>query len=232
MKRGKIMKGKSSRKARKCATFSICLLFLFSALVGNASAAAPAQNVNVVNTPNVNVTNTPTVNLAPGASVGISGSANVVIGNPATNPVFTRDVDNPARLNWQMETQVNFSGSAVELATFGPPMPAPPPLKQFIFVIENFSARAQMPIGQLVSIGLRTNAGYTLTYHYFAPTFIGSDSGSGNDFFVLSQPTRLYHKTAVGGTDAPTISVWSIGPNTGAGTVLMSLSGYLYETDN
>jgi hypothetical protein len=195
------------------------ILFFSAACIALASTAfaAPAIPVNVMNSPNVNVVNTPTVNIAPGASVGIDGIPTVTIGNTAATAVPVRDADHRGRRPWQMSGQVLFDfPDNAHVTTFNPPIPTGK-----IFVIDFMTAHASLPSGQKTRLILFTDTGFTITQHYFAPLYSGTDFTVDNSH--LSQMVSLYAITA------PMVNVTRYPDNAGSGFVNLSLSGYLID---
>jgi hypothetical protein len=72
------------------------------------------------------------------------------------------------------------------------------------------------------------NNGPTIAQHFFAPTLIGSDFTIDN--LVLDQPVRLYAKgDGNGGNYAIRVNATRLSSNAGAGTVQLSLAGYLVD---
>ena len=103
----------------------------------NGPSNQPPQNVSVVNTPSVSVANTPSVTigntptvtvsnpiaLVSGTQVQLSGTPTVLVGNQAANPVWVRDVDNPARQPFQITLRFTVPpGSRVGSASFNTPV--------------------------------------------------------------------------------------------------------------
>jgi len=128
----------------------------------NVNVTNPSLNVNalqngtwsvgITGTPNVNV-GTPTVMLDAGSTVGISGSVHV--GNPATSPVFVRDVDSPARNPFQVEL---CSGTS-PFCNFIPNYFNVPTGHEF--VVEYVSGKCEGPAGK-VSLAFNSTAGSQL----------------------------------------------------------------------
>ena len=92
---------------------------------GGSANAPPPKDVNVVNTPDVSVTNTPNVNVANTPNVNIANTPNVNvvgaisldssnstvrIGNSASDPVLTRDIDRGVRQLIQRDANLTIDG--------------------------------------------------------------------------------------------------------------------------
>lgn len=189
---------------------------------GGSAPTSQTQNVNVVNTPSVNAQQSGTWN------VGISGTP--VVGLDASNntvkidsaaPVLVRDVDNPARQSFQQNGNAIINdGSSTGFMTFN--LPA-----QKQAVIEYVSLGVRLPTGQKVyQVQLDTSPfqnSSQIIHHYFGSTFEGT--ADGFDYFVTSQPTRLYSAAK---TESMRVLVFR-NDSVGQGQVEVSISGYLLD---
>jgi hypothetical protein len=159
-------------------------------VTGSVSAAQSGTwNVGVTGTPNVNVANSPTVSIGntPSVNATQTGTWDVGIsGNTSTNPLFVRDIDNPAKQPFVSSCSISFStpqGNNCQFITV-------PVGKQL--VIEVFAVFIQMQVGdrpvETVLVGTQNGSRYVLPY----PQSFNGPSGA-SDAWVVSQPlTRAY----------------------------------------
>ncbi len=180
--------------------------FVFSGpLAGNSYGAPPPSDVKVVNTssqpvPTV-VTNTPTVKIK----------------TDTDNPVYVRDVDNPAREAFQQDVTFTLPDNFSEVCS---PLTAVPAGKRL--VIEYVSGKATFPAAdqKLRNMSIRTTLNGNQVYHYLAPMA----TGIFNEY-VAAQQVRLY----ADGNTLPHICVSRGTLNDGIVTVQASVSGYLVD---
>jgi hypothetical protein len=154
-----------------------------------------------------------------GGSVSVTGTPNVKVTNTASNPVPTRDVDNPAQQPFQQDSVLSTPDGLLGADdTF-----TVPDGKRL--VIEFVSFQGSWPAGQATTrlfIGVCNSGGGTCqTRFFFAAISQGPDFG-GAALFTASSPTRLY---ADPGTEV-TVSVRR-NAATGEGLANVALSGYL-----
>jgi hypothetical protein len=137
----------------------------------------------------------------------------VEIVNVPTAPVPVRDVDVPARVNYQTSAVITIDQpDFATVATFTVPAGK-------IFVVEFVSVLAQVPNGQRLQLTFFTGP----VQHFFAPPFAGTDSAV--DKLVLSQPTRMYHDTNV----PLQLNATRFADNSGQAFAAVSVSGYLID---
>jgi hypothetical protein len=153
--------------------------------------------------------------IGPRASYGQTRkpSTPVEVVNTAAAPALVRNVDDPARNNFQTAALVSINQpdfATVVNMTF-------PAGK--VFVIEFVSVHAQVPNGEKLLLTFFAGP----IQHYFAPPFVGSDSTT--DQLILSQPVRMYHDTNV----PLAINATRFASNQGQVTGVISVSGYLID---
>jgi hypothetical protein len=188
-------------------------------ITGSVSAAQSGTwNVGVTGTPNVNVANSPTVSIGNTPSVNatqIGSWAVGISGNTSTNPLFVRDIDNPAKQPFVSTCSISFStpqGNNCQFITV-------PVGKQL--VIEVFAVFIQMQVGdrpvETVLVGTQNGREYVLPY----PQSFNATSGA-SDAWVVSQPlTRAY-------ADPNTTPACEVGANPSeALSANCTISGYL-----
>lgn len=177
----------------------IILVLIVTITTNMGNAAPPTQNVNVVNTPNVNVSNTP----------------NVQVGNTTTNPVPTRDVDNPARQPFQIGLGISVAnGNLTANGSFTVPAG-----KQL--VIEFVSALAAISSGQKLTLQFSTTGGGA-PVAFTLPAFLQGTFGGTVDDYAVAQQMRVY---ADPGTSVQFVLTQN---NTTAGALAdIGVSGYL-----
>ncbi len=169
-------------------------------LVTNSGAA---QAVPVTGT--VDISGTPTVNLA-----------------LPTSPLPVYDVENPARSSYQQNLVLTFNN--LDIAQIGE-LNVP---QGKVWVVELITALVQVPSGQKVKMIFFVSNGPTVAQHFFAPTLIGTDFTVDN--LSLDQPVRLYAKgDGSGGNYAIRVNATRFASNVGAGSVQLSLAGYLVD---
>jgi hypothetical protein len=146
--------------------------FIFSGpLAGNSYGAPPPGEVKVINTSSQPV---PTV---------ITNSPIMKIKTDADNPVFVKDVDNPARQAFQQKLNFNLADGFSEVCM---PIATVPAGKRL--VIEYVSAKVTIPGGhKLRALNVFTNLNGDFAYHFLAPT----PTGVFNEY-VAAQQLRLY----------------------------------------
>ena len=158
-------------------------------MLGSAPAytqqGPPGLDVIVRNTPDVNVVNNPLVSALQSGpwNMGINGSVN--IGNSATSPVPTRDVDNPARqpFQWPFVWFVP-PGLASE---FSPSVTVP---AGKCLVIETVSAQAVADVSTFMRLRILTTANGQLVGHFIDVENRGTAGGLNN--FHGTHAVRIY----------------------------------------
>ena len=158
---------------------------------------APAQDVNVINTPNVNVATMPDVNVATMPDVNVATMPDV---NVLSMPEITiaTDVRSPYQIS---VSETNWTTNSVNIIVDVP--------SGNRMVIEHISATASMhPQVELISYSISTIVNSLSATHAFAlpetaPGFTGSNTYSGGQSVRLytdqSFPAR-FTKLSVGGT--------------------------------
>ena len=171
-------------------------------------------------TGDVNIGNTPTVNAQQSGSwnVGINGMPTVKVDNTA-NPLFVRDVDNPASQPFQAATSF---GIAAQQIRGGGVLTTVPLGKRL--VIEHVSVRARVQPNQklaeaeiLIAVANNNNGGHPIDY-YFAL------NDQGDNLFMANQQVRLY---ADPGTEVQVAATRNA--SDGSGFVYFSISGYFVD---
>jgi hypothetical protein len=150
------------RKNHVAALAGSTILFVAAAAF-NLANAAPAQKVNVVNTPNVTVA------------------------NPPTNAVTVRGVDNPAFQPFHA-LRVGFLNAGQSGLTFD--LVAVPAGKRA--VIETVTVNNQLPSGQKPQIMIITTSGGTSVNHWVTLTPQRPEPTGGDDAFSATLSMRLY----------------------------------------
>ncbi len=175
-----------------CAAGAVVLLAVGFAQTPGGNAVAQNMKmllVEVVNVPDVSVVNNPLVQTQQSGSwnVGINGP--VQVGNPATSPVFTRDIDNPARTAFLETCSAAQNSSGINECT----LTIVPPGK--LLVVEMFSGSATadgtaatVQTSQLLFLG--TGLLGPVPAVHAVPVMTGT-TGT-NRRFVFSQITRAY----------------------------------------
>ena len=209
---------------------ALATAFLSPPRTANAAGAAPVQvvntplpvsgNVNATVTGNVGATVTGTVGLASGTTVNIgsgavelTGNPSVQIGNPATDPVLTRDVDRTGLQRYVDGKQVLCADGAFFCGTNS--FDAVPAGKRL--VVEHVWARADLPGGQAplvtIFIGVNIPVSLPLQTHFF-----------GTDIFVGGGPMQFH-------VDNGGLFSFNAARNATAGTGIVNLtvSGYLID---
>jgi hypothetical protein len=161
----------------------------------NAAPPTPSIPVNVTNTPlAVSIAGTPTVNANIGGTVNANlTNSSITVGNPATNPVLVRDVDNPA--NNTFESYVCRSGGSYagncspgsDTVTIPTATNSGAPAK--MLVIDNVSGTCSAaPGGEIINVQFDIPYG---GYAHFLVPITTFSSGSEIDY-AFAQETRLY----------------------------------------
>jgi hypothetical protein len=190
--------------------------FALSRVAEAGPAPAPPNNPQ-----NVKVVNTAADWLAPVPSAQ-SGTWNVGVTNTAASPVAVRDVDNPAKQPFQAEVVGGFADGA---STTGDIIIATVPAGKRL-VIEYVSASGAMLHDQKV---VRGEVAETLT---LAParwgiqyTPQGSNADRTRDYFVATQPVRIYADPGSITCSAERDSVAGANPD----SVTFTISGYFVD---
>ncbi|HEY7543233.1 MAG TPA: hypothetical protein VID27_00030 [Blastocatellia bacterium] len=178
------------------------LLFLLgvilSGLSTSHSAPPPDKDVKVINT-----TSEPVPVIAQGTTtvagmlqsqqkgdwnVGIVGTPTVQVDSDNANPVYVRDVDNPARQPFQQEVELTLDpGAGGENVAINVPAGK-------LFVIEQVSASGFAPAGQKMLFSVMTHIAPDLVTRKHLLQTTNSDFGASN-FFMASQSVRIYADT-------------------------------------
>lgn len=135
----------------------------------------------------------------------------VLIGNTTSNPIPTREVDNPAKQPFSASSNAFFPANSNSLIIN---LSGPPAGKTL--VVESITGNALIPTGQnLWSVSINGN---------FLTVVPQGDVGSGNNAFVFSQQLRLY-------IPAQGTMTFVFGRNSqmGGGVAGVSVSGYLVD---
>lgn len=199
-----------------------------SAASGPGASAESQKDVVVTNTPAnpVPVSTQGTTNVAGvvqaqqnGAwNVGIVGTPTVKVGNTVASPAIVRDVDSRARGAFQLELDVPIpSGSFSAFNSF----PVPEGKR---FVIEYASATVRTPSGAKMWVRIQTSVNNTVTAHTLTPVLQGPFASGGGDFFLVSQPLRVYADSGAQFSVICDVLGAVANSNTGAAVVL---SGHL-----
>lgn len=221
-----------NRKPRPILGLIVCVISLLSALPCNAQllqtwrltpikAAPPIPAIPVIVTNNplpVSVTNPVTV----GNSLTIGSP--VTVGNAATNPVLTRDIDNPANEPYEFILCAS-AGSSLSTCfprseTFANTTPfSGKTIKRFVaeYVSGKCDTTADTHIVD-VDVIRQFSDGLVGMGHHFVPVSVAGSPGFGE--YVFAQQTRLYRNP--GETMAPGVSYWGDGNY----SCLFSVSGY------
>ena len=168
-------------------------------------------------TTNVAVTNMPTVNAKQSGTwnVGITGTPSVQVGNAATNPVLTRDVDRPTAQPFQYEAVLTIE-DGIQGGNAAIPVPSGK-----LLVIENVSAFGTAPAEQRIqtfSINTHVAPDNVLRSHYLQ--FTKQDTGFNSYEYTVSQPIRIY-------ADTPSASAYVFrATSSGTATFRFIISGY------
>jgi hypothetical protein len=120
------------------------------------------------------------VNLTPGATVGIASSANTVKID-STNPVLTRDVDNPARQPFSTSLVFNVNDSSVLIVPEGKRL-----------VIDYISGECFVSPGQTVTLLANVHLGSFTNPHILPMVSHGPDQFGTTEHLVVSQQVRMY----------------------------------------
>jgi hypothetical protein len=158
------------------------------------AAVAGTVNASQNGAWNVGVNNFPATQ-----SVSFNGAPQPVsLSNTTAAPLFTRDVDNPARqpvlgtcdaisqlpVNNYVSCDLSFTSPTTSFTS----VPAGQRL-----VIEFVSGTADVPTGfKPLSFQIRTGLGNAYTYISFATTFMGTLAPNGLDEYQVAQQTRIY----------------------------------------
>lgn len=171
-------------------------------------------SVDITGTPNVNVVNSPTVTLAPGSTVSI--------GNPASAPVLTRDVDSPARQAVTFHDEVSLPAGSLGDVSAG--VFTPPAGKRL--VIEYVAGGVFLQPGQKALVTVFTSLVSSGFFHPLTVVPQGDFSGlfARPEAFTVNQQLRLY-------SDAPFPVRVQLQRNDATGSALLQLtfSGYLVD---
>jgi hypothetical protein len=153
-------------------------------------------------------------NLQVGGTVGIDPSSNTVSVDSSTALAVT-SVDDAGRMAFQHDTSADFAVNQFEaLASFTVP-------RGKRLVIRYFSAVGSVPVGQTIAIvEITTQVAGESVPHYAVPVPTGSNGLA--DFFAVGQDTTLYADGVVDFRVDRT-------DDTGAGGIVLSVSGYLID---
>lgn len=201
------------KKLKHYLTASLGLILFVSVVAlslpqtGHSNSAVADKDVRVINTAaepvpviaqgttniagNVSIANTPTVNSKQSGAwnVGITGTPTVEVGNEASNPVLTRDVDRPTAQPFQYVAIVTLGegdgGQNTEI-----PVPSGK-----LLVIEQVSAFAIVSADQRLNFSILTHVApdNAMRPHYLQST--KEEIGSGTNLYTVSQQTRIYADT-------------------------------------
>jgi hypothetical protein len=150
------------------------------------SNTAVAQNPNPGSAP-VNVVSP--LPLPVSGIVGIAPGSSLTIGNPASDPVLIRDVDNPVSqpFRHQFDHQLPDGASSITTAFFQ--VPAGKRL-----VLDDASVLVDLPGGQNGSINLRVidDGSETVARRALTLTFQRRGAGSSIDRYEAGEPVRIH----------------------------------------
>ena len=206
---------------RRTAGTFVMVVALVSWIADKAQAQAPKAPlpVEVVNTPLPITANAP-IPVVPSSPIQVVASSPLPVSLQGT--VTVRDVDNPARVPYQ--TAMHIQLDHLEFANVAQiVVPAGK-----VFVVELVTAVARLPSDQRVRLTMFVSNGFSIVQHFFAPAYVGTDVTQ--DILTLSQPVRLYTKTA-GQNYAIAVNAtrFAGSANQGTGSVSISFSGYLLD---
>jgi hypothetical protein len=212
-------------KNRLFGVFSIAAIaasfLLLDSPVSEGQGSPATRDVNVVNTPNVNVVNTPTVNVGNVPSVSVTSLPNVTIGNSSTDPVFTRDVNNPVQQAVTFHEEVVLASGA---AGGSAPAYTPPAGKRL--VIESIAGAVFLQTGQKALVSVSTTAPSGAFFHVLTTTPQGNFTGifARPEVFSITEHLRLY-------SDAGQAVIIELTRTTSVGDALLQLtfSGHLVD---
>jgi hypothetical protein len=160
------------------------------------------------------------VSLAGGTLVGLDALNNTVkVTTSETSPLLMRDVDNPARHAFQLELDTLIpQGQQTSSNSFA--IPAGKRL-----VIEYASGTMfSPPADARLSVHIQTIVNNTVVSHYVVPSLQGSFGQNAANFYVASQPMKLY---ADPGTSITLITDTLGAPSDGQSGAALVMSGYL-----
>lgn len=121
-------------------------------------------------------------------NVGIVGMPTVKVESDKTNPVYVRDIDNPARQPFQQEVELMLDpGEGGENVAINVPIGK-------LFVIEQISASGFAPAGQKMLFSVMTHISPDLVTRKHLLQTTNSTFGASN-FFMASQSVRIYADT-------------------------------------
>jgi hypothetical protein len=182
--------------------------FFFSTSTVQGEKPAPVEVTNIP----LPVTGTVGATQSGAWSIGIDSANNtVLIGNPATNPLLVRDVDNPALQPFSADTDYFLPPDvAPNTVQVNPNVAAGKRL-----VIEYVSAKSALSLTDtLTDITIETSSGF----HYFPMP----PPNAANGVAVFSQQTRMYHDSGT-----PITVVVNRATGNGNGDFHVSISGYV-----
>jgi hypothetical protein len=192
---------------------------LVAALSSMPPQPAAAGSMGAVTVANVPLPVQGTVNAAQSGTwnVGISGTPNVNVANASSSPVLARDVDQPARQPFQIETCFSVgTNPALQCPSSLPSSFQVPPAKEL--VIEYVSAKCSSgPSGGISDVLILNTAGGVPANHFFSdrPTM-----GPSSPFTNFGQVTRIY-------ADPNTTVFTGYGQTSGDALCFVSFSGSL-----
>lgn len=205
------------------------MLFILGVILSGLSvshSAPPTQDVKVVNT-----SSEPVPVVAQGTtsveglvyalqkgdwSVEISGMPTVKVESSTSNPVYVRDIDNPARQPFQQEVELTLDpGKGGENVAINVPIGK-------LFVIEQISASGFAPAGQKMLFSVMTHIAPDLVTRRHLLQTTNSAFGASN-FFMASQSVRIY-------ADTPSALARAERDfTTGTATARFVVSGYFFD---
>jgi hypothetical protein len=188
------------------------------ALAGTpAVSVAQLPPVALAGTPTVAVAQLPPVSISGQPSVNVASMPQVQLANDTNNPLWVRNLDEPARQPFQQTIFTQFASGDPFSQDVAVTIPAGATL-----VVEFVSAVGVMPAGQSLRIHIETPN----TTHYLLASRQGVTAGNPNtEDFVASQQLRLYFTK----NDPLTIKCARADSTTGTGYAYVTLSGYLYN---
>jgi len=119
-------------------------------------------------------------------NVGLTGTPTVRVGNTTNAPVLVRDVDSPGRGAFQLELDVPIPAGSISASNS---FPVPEGKR---FVIEFASASVKSPTGARIWVRIQTSVNNSVNAHSLTPVLQGPFASGGGDFFLVSQPMRVY----------------------------------------
>ena len=155
-----------------------------SAPVNIAAVSVPSVpvsgTVSVGNTPSVNVANTPTVNLGSRTRVNVSNPPDSQ-NNPT--PLTTLDASQP----YEDNCVIDIGGQVIGSCSFQPI----PSRKRLVIQEVDGNLLGSPPGFKLLKMQL-VGTGNGNGFHFFIPTFLGTEVVIPADWFAMHQETRLY----------------------------------------